>query len=168
VFEVPRTYTLAMFVLSLSKTNQHLHESVSCSSFCLKNAASLVRESRRGRAAQRRQLQETRALPERAGHCTRPSAASALQMGLFGLGWPEIAVIAGVGLLIWGPSRIGELGRNLGTLAGNLKRASSEFKEGLETSLADAEKEEKQKEEMKLKSLKSADPTAATTDSKRS
>jgi len=31
------------------KTNQHLHESVSCSSFCLKNAASLVRESRRGR-----------------------------------------------------------------------------------------------------------------------
>jgi sec-independent protein translocase protein TatA len=89
-------------------------------------------------------------------------------MGLFGLGWPEIAVIAGVGLLIWGPSRVGELGRNLGTLAGNLKRASSEFKEGLESSLEEAEKEQRNKEELKLKGLKSADPTTAGSDSNRS
>jgi sec-independent protein translocase protein TatA len=113
-------------------------------------------------------LSKTLARELKGGDAQATGATRSLQMGLFGLGWPEIAVIAGVGLLIWGPSRVGELGRNLGTLAGNLKRASSEFKEGLESSLEEAEKEQRNKEELKLKGLKSADPTTAGSDSNRS
>lgn len=33
---------------------------------------------------------------------------------MFGLGWPEIAIIAGVTLLIFGPKKIPELGKSLG------------------------------------------------------
>ncbi|KAK4529262.1 hypothetical protein CCYA_CCYA01G0119 [Cyanidiococcus yangmingshanensis] len=138
---------------------------------CLRasRASSVVPESSfvsRARAARSR-CRSTWAGRRRSENARTANAANAVQMGLFGLGWPEIAVIVGVGLLIWGPSRVGELGRNLGSLAGNLKRASSEFKEGLETSLAEAEKEQQSKEEVKLKGLKSADPTTASSDSKR-
>ncbi|MEB3886466.1 twin-arginine translocase TatA/TatE family subunit [Lyngbya sp. CCY1209] len=38
---------------------------------------------------------------------------------MFGLGWPELAVIAAIAALIFGPKKIPELGRSLGqTLRG--------------------------------------------------
>jgi len=52
----------------------------------------------------------------------------------FGLGWPEVAVIAGVTLLIFGPKRIPELGSALGkTLRGfkeEVNNPTGELEEG--------------------------------------
>lgn len=56
----------------------------------------------------------------------------------FGLGWPEITVIAIVALLIFGPKRIPELGGALGkTLRGfkeEMKTRPGELEEGEEDS----------------------------------
>jgi sec-independent protein translocase protein TatA len=62
-------------------------------------------------------------------------------MGVFGLGFPELAVIAGVGILIFGPGKIAEMGKDLGGVAGSVKKASSEFQEAMSESLADADRE---------------------------
>ena len=45
-------------------------------------------------------------------------------MGLFGLGLPEVAVIAGVAVLLFGPSKIPELGKALGKTVRGLQDAS--------------------------------------------
>jgi sec-independent protein translocase protein TatA len=55
---------------------------------------------------------------------------------LFGLGVPEIAVIAGVAALIFGPSKLPELGKAAGQTAKSFQTAASEFsselKKGME------------------------------------
>jgi sec-independent protein translocase protein TatA len=53
-------------------------------------------------------------------------------MALFGLGWPEVAIIGGVAIIIFGPKKIPELGGALGkTLRG--------FKEEVDKSPEDEE-----------------------------
>ena len=52
--------------------------------------------------------------------------------GLFGLGGPELAVIAGVVVLIFGPSKIPGLGKELGKTAKSFKEAANEFKSELQ------------------------------------
>lgn len=88
--------------------------------------------------------------------CSRPSRQPILSsrrrprvnMGLFGLGFPELAVIAGVGIFIFGPSKVAEMGKELGGFAGGMKKATAEFKEAMEDSLAEADRElEKKKVE---------------------
>jgi sec-independent protein translocase protein TatA len=64
-----------------------------------------------------------------------------VSMGLFGLGLPEVAVIAGVGILIFGPSKIASMGKDLGGIAGSVKKATSEFQEAMSDSLAEADRE---------------------------
>lgn len=70
-------------------------------------------------------------------------------MGLFGLGLPEIAVIAGIGILIFGPGKIAEMGKDLGGVAGSVKKASSEFQEAMSDSLADADREIEERKKQK-------------------
>eukprot|EP00882_Tetradesmus_deserticola_P001914 GHRQ01002053.1.p2 GENE.GHRQ01002053.1~~GHRQ01002053.1.p2 ORF type:complete len:146 (+),score=72.62 GHRQ01002053.1:199-636(+) len=53
--------------------------------------------------------------------------------GLFGLGLPEIAVIAGVVALVFGPSKLPELGKGLGKTVRSFQTAAEEFKSELET-----------------------------------
>ncbi len=48
-------------------------------------------------------------------------------MNIFGVGLPEIAVIVALGLVVFGPKRLPELGRNLGKTLKTLQKASSEF-----------------------------------------
>lgn len=62
-------------------------------------------------------------------------------MGLFGLGAPELLVIAGVGILVFGPSKIADLGKDLGGIAGGVKKATADFKEAMEESLQEADRE---------------------------
>ena len=55
---------------------------------------------------------------------------------MFGLGWPEVAVIAGLALIVFGPKKIPEIGKALGrTLRG--------FKEEMDDSEKDAAQPEK-------------------------
>ena len=53
------------------------------------------------------------------------------RQGLFGLGVPEIAVIAGVAALIFGPSKLPELGKAAGETAKSFQVAAKEFNEEL-------------------------------------
>lgn len=57
------------------------------------------------------------------------------RQGLFGLGIPEIAVIAGVAALIFGPSKLPELGKAAGQTAKSFQDAAKEFNEELKKGL---------------------------------
>lgn len=54
-------------------------------------------------------------------------------MGIFGLGGPEIAVIAGVAVLIFGPSKIPGLGKEVGKAAKSFQQAAKEFENELKS-----------------------------------
>lgn len=81
-----------------------------------------------------------------------------MSMGLFGLGLGELAVIAGVGILFFGPSKIADMGKDLGGIAGGVKKASAEFKEAMEVSLEQADKEIEQR---RIEKENQATPTSA-------
>ena len=55
-------------------------------------------------------------------------------MNIFGVGLPEIAVIAGLALVIFGPKRLPELGRTIGKTLKGLQSASTEFEREINSS----------------------------------
>eukprot|EP00879_Flechtneria_rotunda_P013261 GHRR01013848.1.p3 GENE.GHRR01013848.1~~GHRR01013848.1.p3 ORF type:complete len:102 (+),score=42.35 GHRR01013848.1:568-873(+) len=76
------------------------------------------------------------------GNMPRPSMCPKQQrgvacQGLFGLGLPELAVIAGVTALIFGPSKLPELGKGLGKTVKSFQTAAKEFKTELEAAAAE-------------------------------
>jgi sec-independent protein translocase protein TatA len=60
-------------------------------------------------------------------------------MNIFGIGLPEMAVIAAIGLLVFGPKRLPELGRTLGRTLKGFQSASSEFEKEFRSAIASAE-----------------------------
>jgi sec-independent protein translocase protein TatA len=50
-------------------------------------------------------------------------------MNIFGIGLPEMAVIAAIGLLVFGPKRLPELGKTLGRTLRGFQTASQEFEQ---------------------------------------
>ena len=50
-------------------------------------------------------------------------------MNVFGIGLPEMAVIAAIGLLVFGPKRLPELGKTLGRTLRGFQSASKEFEQ---------------------------------------
>ncbi len=60
-------------------------------------------------------------------------------MNVFGIGLPEIAVIAALALLIFGPKRLPELGRTLGKTLKGFQSASSEFEREIQKAMSEPE-----------------------------
>ena len=60
-------------------------------------------------------------------------------MNIFGIGLPEIAVIAALGLVIFGPKKLPELGKTLGKTLKSLQKASSEFESELQKAVAESD-----------------------------
>ena len=58
-------------------------------------------------------------------------------MNIFGVGLPEIAVIAGLALVIFGPKRLPELGRSIGKTLKGLQSASTEFEREIKNAMAE-------------------------------
>src|SRR5215467_5403993 len=63
------------------------------------------------------------------------------------LGMPEMIFIFLLALVIFGPRKLPELGRQLGKFLAEFKRASNEFKSQLETEMLNIELEERAKKE---------------------
>lgn len=57
-------------------------------------------------------------------------------MNIFGIGLPEMAVIAAIGLLVFGPKRLPELGKTLGKTLKGFQSASQEFEKELRTAMS--------------------------------
>lgn len=60
-------------------------------------------------------------------------------MNVFGIGLPELAVIAAIGLLVFGPKRLPELGKTLGKTLRGFQSASQEFEKEFRTAIAPLE-----------------------------
>ena len=60
-------------------------------------------------------------------------------MNIFGVGLPEIAVIAGLALVVFGPKRLPDLGRTIGKTLRGLQNASSEFEREIKNAMAEEE-----------------------------
>ena len=56
-------------------------------------------------------------------------------MNIFGIGLPEIAVIVVLGLLIFGPKRLPQLGKTIGKTIKGLQNASKEFENEISNTL---------------------------------
>ena len=48
-------------------------------------------------------------------------------MEFFGMGWGEILFIMDIALVIWGPGKIVDIGRNLGKITRTLKKATTDL-----------------------------------------
>ena len=61
----------------------------------------------------------------------------------FGLGWPELTIILVIVLVVFGASRVPEIGRALGKGIREFRGSVSEVKEGVEGKAADSGEPEK-------------------------
>ena len=66
-------------------------------------------------------------------------------MNIFGVGLPEVTVILILALLIFGPKKLPELGKQLGKTLKSLKKASNEFQNEIDQDMNEEDKEESPK-----------------------
>jgi sec-independent protein translocase protein TatA len=82
-------------------------------------------------------------------------------MNIFGIGLPEMAVIAAIGLLVFGPKRLPELGKTLGRTLKGFQSASKEFEQEFRNAVDTVEAEVAAAEPAVLSSSTTDDKTAA-------
>ena len=63
-------------------------------------------------------------------------------MNIFGVGLPEVTVILILALLIFGPKKLPELGKQLGKTLRSLKKASNEFQNEIDQVMNEEYKDE--------------------------
>lgn len=63
-------------------------------------------------------------------------------MNVFGIGLPEMAVIATIALLVFGPKKLPEVGRSLGKAVRGFQQAAKEFEDEFKREAASATKPE--------------------------
>ncbi len=68
-------------------------------------------------------------------------------MNIFGVGLPEIAVIAAIALVVFGPKRLPEFGRKLGKTLKSLQKASAEFETEIQNAMSEDNAKENEKKE---------------------
>lgn len=61
----------------------------------------------------------------------RKSMAPVQTQSLFGLGAPELAIIAVAAAFLLGPQKLAEMGKDAGKIAGELKEVPKEFQKGM-------------------------------------
>ena len=66
-------------------------------------------------------------------------------MNIFGVGLPEVTVILILALLIFGPKKLPELGKQLGKTLKSLKKASNEFQNEIDKVMNEEDTEESPK-----------------------
>ncbi|MEB3157372.1 MAG: TatA/E family twin arginine-targeting protein translocase [Cyanobacteriota bacterium] len=62
-------------------------------------------------------------------------------MNIFGIGLPEMAVIAAIALLVFGPKRLPEMGKTLGRTLKGVQSASQEFEKEFRSALRTEEED---------------------------
>merc|ERR1740130_2457623 len=115
------------------------------SGFVLPTQPGLCRPGTAAAAVSSPTVLHAQAVPTRA-------AAAPVQMGLFGLGYPELAVIGLVGIVLLGPERLAPMAKDLGKGASGLKEVTDSFAQGM------AEGEVGLANEKKVDGMKTADP----------
>ncbi|KAL0737934.1 hypothetical protein Bca4012_014144 [Brassica carinata] len=68
----------------------------------------------------------------------QPRRKSLTCNALFGLGVPELAVIAGVAALLFGPKKLPEIGKSIGKTVKSFQQAAKEFESELKTEPEDS------------------------------
>ena len=66
-------------------------------------------------------------------------------MNIFGVGLPEVTVILILALLIFGPKKLPELGKQLGKTLKSLKKASNEFQNEIDQVMNEEDKDKSSK-----------------------
>ncbi|MBO6973202.1 MAG: TatA/E family twin arginine-targeting protein translocase [Prochlorococcus marinus CUG1434] len=66
-------------------------------------------------------------------------------MNIFGVGLPEVTVILILALLIFGPKKLPELGKQLGKTLKSLKKASNEFQNEIDQVMNEEDKDKSPK-----------------------
>ena len=70
-------------------------------------------------------------------------------MNIFGVGLPEVTVILILALLIFGPKKLPEFGKQLGKTLKSLKKASTEFQTEIDKVMNEPDMESKKEDNLK-------------------
>src|SRR2546430_17667078 len=76
------------------------------------------------------------------------------------LGFPEMIFIFLLALIIFGPKKLPEIGRQIGKALNEFKRASNEFKSQIEAEISQLEYQERQKKYEEERKILPAEPPA--------